>query len=456
MMSGVTDSMEPSTTDRALTLDEAVAFAVQLQQSEQFSAAAGIYRKILEVAPDRADAIHYSGVLAYQTGRAEEAVALIEKSLELEPDRADWYSNFGIVLRDQLRLEDAIAACRRATTLDPNHANAYSNLGVLLRAQGNAADAEAAYRDAIRVSPGHIDAHHNLGVLLQAVGRTREAVVCFCKVITMSPKNPHARRMLAAAHCTLGEIDKAVALYQEWVAEEPDDPIAQHMLAACTGRDVPERASDGCIEQMFDAFANSFDSRLTRLRYRAPALVAGTLAECDPDASKRLEVLDAGCGTGLCGPLLAPHARRLVGVDLSAGMLAQARERQVYDDLVKCELTSYLRDSADAFDVIVSADTLVYFGPLEQVVGAAANALRRGGQFIFTVEALNDGTSAAGYVIAHHGRYSHERQYIERLLRGAGLRPEIQPAELRIEAGEPVRGFVVRAAKPADGGVSHA
>ena len=97
-------------------------------------------------------------------------------------------------------------------------------------------------------------------------------------------------------------------------------------------------------------------------------------------------MLDAGCGTGLCGPLLAPYARRLVGVDLSEGMLALAKEKNVYDALMKSELTDYLRDHAAAFDVIVSADTLVYFGDLEDVLAAAAGALRPNGLFIFTLE----------------------------------------------------------------------
>ena len=144
------------------------------------------------------------------------------------------------------------------------------------------------------------------------------------------------------------------------------------MLAACSGRDVPARASDAFIEKTFDSFAASFDAKLAKLSYRAPALVAEMLADSDVEASKSLDVLDAGCGTGLCGPLIAPYARRLVGVDLSARMLAQARARNVYDELVKRELTAYLRDSTGAFDVIVSADTLVYFGPLEDVVAAVS------------------------------------------------------------------------------------
>ena len=412
-----------------------------LQQAEQWAAAADIYRSILEVAPDHADALHFSGVLAHQQARSDEAVALIERSLELEPRRADWYSNLGIVLQDRLRLDEAIAAYRRAIELDPAHANAHSNLGVVLRAMGEVAEAEAAYRAAIRIDPEHSDAYHNLGVLLNAEQRPREAALCFSKVITLRPKDPEARRLLALAHCTLGEVDEAVAIYEGWLEEDPESPVARHMLAACTGRDVPLRASDAYIETTFDSFAASFDSKLARLSYRAPALVAAMLSESRAD----LEVLDAGCGTGLCGPLLAPYARRLVGVDLSERMLAQARERDAYDELIRGELTTYLHGCCEAFDVIVSADTLVYFGSLEPVVSAAANALRPGGRLVFTVEELAGDT---GYRFSTSGRYQHAREYVERVLAEVGLRSEIVSAELRLEAGEPVAGFVVRGTKP--------
>jgi predicted TPR repeat methyltransferase len=415
-----------------------------------------MYRRILEVVPDCPDAVHFSGVLAHQEGRSEQAVALIERSLELDPDRADWYSNLAIVLRDRLKLDEAIAACRRAIDLDPNHANALNNVGVLLRAQGKVVEAEAAYRAAIRVNSEHSDAYTNLGILLNGQKRTREAAVCFCKVITFRPKHPEARRLLALAHCTLGEVDEAVAIFEEWLKEEPNHPIARHMIAACSGRDVPERASDGFIEQTFDSFAGSFDSKLAKLLYRAPALLAEMLADSNVEMSKTLDILDAGCGTGLCGPLVAPYARRLVGVDLSVRMMAQAETRHVYDQLIKCELTEYLRDSPAAFDVIVSADTLVYFGSLATVVAASADALRPGGRLIFTVEELIDAGSGAGYSISHHGRYSHTRQYLERVIAAASLRPEIVQAELRLEAGNPVAGLVVRATKPDGPALSHA
>ena len=444
---------QSSSNDRDLTLDEALSIALVLQQADQWAAAADLYRSILEVAPEHADALHFSGVLAHQQGRSDEAVKLIERSLEHEAERADWHSNLGIVLQEQLRLDEAIAAYRRAIDLDPSHANAHSNLGVVLRAKGEPAEAEAAYRAAIRIDPDHVDAYHNLGVLLSAERRPREAALCFSKVITLRPKHPEARRLLGLAHCTLGEVDQAVEIYEEWLKEDPDNPIARHMLAACSGCEVPTRASDAFIETTFDSFAASFDSRLARLLYRAPTLIVEMAKRSDGDAAKRLDVLDVGCGTGLCGPLVAPYARRLVGVDLSGRMLARARERKVYDELVKGELTAYLAGCNEAFDLVVSADTLVYFGPLNVVVSAAAQALRPHGRLIFTVEELVGEGHDAGYSLGTSGRYRHSNAYLEGALEDAGLRSEIVPAELRLEGGEPVAGLVVLGTKPAATGV---
>jgi predicted TPR repeat methyltransferase len=424
-----------------------VAVALALQQAEQWAAAEDIYRTVLEAAPNHADALHFSGVLAHQRGRTEDAVALIERSLELQPERADWYSNLGIVQQERLRLDDAIAAYRRAIALDPGHANAHSNLGVVLRAKGEPAEAEKAYRAAIRIDAEHSDAYHNLGVLLNAQARPREAALCFSKVITLRPKDSEARRLLALAHCTLGEVEKAVEIFEEWLEDDPADPVARHMLAACSGRHVPPRASDAFIEKTFDSFAASFDSKLAKLSYRAPALIAEMLKRSGADASKSLEVLDAGCGTGLCGPLLAPYARRLVGVDLSERMLVQARERNVYDELVKGELTGYLAGCNEAFDVIVSADTLVYFGPLDRVVAASERALRPGGRLIFTAEELPGAQSDAGYSLGTSGRYRHAPEYVQSVLAETALRPEIVSAELRLEAGEPVAGLVAQGTK---------
>jgi predicted TPR repeat methyltransferase len=436
---------QPETAVREVTLSEAMAIGVNLQKHGKLAEAAQVYRQVLEAAPGHPDALHFSGVLAHQEGRSDEAVTLIEQSLAADPEQADCHSNLGIVHRDCGRLDRAVESYRRAIAINPRHANAYNDLGIVLRAQGRVEEAEQAYRTAIEIVPEHIGAYHNLGTLLAGIGRTKEAVVCYCKVTTLSANQPETRRLLAMAHCTLGETEKAVEIFRQWVAEEPNHPIARHMLAACSGEAVPGRASDAFVETLFDAFASSFDSKLAALSYRAPSIVGAMVTDSGFEPAKTLAVLDAGCGTGLCGPLVAPYARTLTGVDLSARMLAQAKEKGVYDDLVKAELSAFLAAHPAEYDLIVSADTLVYFGDLSGVFHAAEAALLPGGLFIFTVEAQDDAEAEPGYVLHNHGRYGHARGYVERELAAAGFSFEIVNAELRMEAGEPVAGLAVRA-----------
>ena len=94
-------------------------------------------------------------------------------------------------------------------------------------------------------------------------------------------------------------------------------------------------------------------------------------------------------------------------------MLGKARQRQVYDHLIEGELTAYLEGLAECYDLIVSADTLVYFGDLQPVLMAAARALRPGGILVFTLEKAGSGDRAGeGFALQYHGRYCHAEEYV--------------------------------------------
>jgi len=135
-------------------------------------------------------------------------------------------------------------------------------------------------------------------------------------------------------------------------------------------------------------------------------------------------------------------SKELVGVDLSPKMIEQARRHQLYDDLQAVELVEYMRRVHSRFDLIVSADTLVYFGDLSEVLDAAAAALRSHGIFAFSLEDL-ESDAERGYQLNGSGRYSHRRDYVTETAKKAGLVVvAIQPAVLRFELQRPVHGLV--------------
>lgn len=148
----------------------------------------------------------------------------------------------------------------------------------------------------------------------------------------------------------------------------------------------------------------------------------------------------------MCADFLRRRAQRLVGVDLSAGMLARARARKAYDELIEDELASWLAGRSQEFDLIVSADTLCYFGALEQALTGAAGALRGGGRLVFTVERADQ--AVTDYHLDATGRYSHAEHYVRKALAAAGLDSiAVEHVVLRRERGQDVQGLLASARK---------
>lgn len=432
-----------------MTLDEALAYALRLQQDGRVEGAAQLYTRILEKAPAHVDALHFLGVARFQLGDGEAAVDLIRRAIELKPDFAGASNNLGNILRHLGRLTEAAEAYRRVIELEPENADALNNLGALLRAEGKPAAAEQLLRRVLELAPQHADALHNLGNVLVELKRDEEAADVYSQAIMLRPYDAENHLRLAMALYGLQREQEVLKVYERWLEIEPDSVEAQHMMAAATGQAVPERASDAYVRRTFDRFAERFDTVLMHLDYRAPQLLTKLMRKVVGAPSGHLDILDAGCGTGLCGVLVKPWAQRLTGVDLSPKMIERARLREVYDHLVVDEITAYLSQHIGAYDMVISADTLCYFGDLLAVVSAAAASLRPGGWLGFTVEKAAADDAPDGYRLQFHGRYSHTEPYVHDVLARAGLEPVgIENAVLRFERQAPVPGLVVSAVKP--------
>jgi predicted TPR repeat methyltransferase len=416
--------------------------AVAALREDDLASAETLLARVLATDRNQADALHFLGVLRHRQGNAAEAEALVRRALACAPRSAGIHTNLGNVLYETGRISDGVASYRTALEIEPESSQTWSNLGTALHGQGNLAESRFAWEQAVRFDPDNADAWCGLSRTLIELGQINEGLIANSRAIALVPRHLLAREEVIRALVLLDRRADAERLYREWLAEDPENPIARHQLAAVMQGDAPSRASDAYVQTVFDSYAPQFDSKLAGLGYQAPRLVAEALAARLGAAAADLDIADLGCGTGLCGSLLRPWARRLVGCDLSTGMLVRARQRQCYEALFKVELECFLRNEARQFDVLVSADTLCYFGSLDRVCSAAASALRDEGCFIFTVEALAG--DEAPWNLQTTGRYAHARSHLTDALRAAGFATVgVEAAVLRQEAGLPVQGWVV-------------
>lgn len=212
------------------------------------------------------------------------------------------------------------------------------------------------------------------------------------------------------------------------------------MLAALGAAPVPARAPADYIAPFFDSYADIFERILVdHLDYRAPERVAEAL-KLATGARGGLTVLDIGCGTGLAGIAVRARCARLVGVDLSAQMLAKARARGLYDALHVAAITEVpdLPRETD-YDAVIAADVFVYVGDLAPELAAIRQVLRPGGTMIFTTERWDTPPPGASWRLARNGRYVHARDHLRTLAEAAGFSVvEAGPTTLRNEYGKPV------------------
>ncbi|MEM9220871.1 MAG: tetratricopeptide repeat protein [Pseudomonadota bacterium] len=431
--------------DVVVSPEEAIKLAIGLHQQGAFDKAEYIYQRIIDHDPEQVDALQFLGVLRFTQGRLEEALDLLEKARALAPDDPGLMLNYGNVLLEAGRGDEVVDIYRRVLEIVPKDAGAWNNMGVLLRALGRTTLAEEAFRKSIEIDPDKAGPWHNLGNLLLSTGRVKESIDAALRSVTLLPESKVGRKLLGIAYAYLGETEKAKEVFRNWLDESPGDPTAVHHLAALEGR-APDRASDEYVEHVFDSFATSFDARLESLEYRAPQVVHEALAK-HVSADAPVAVLDVGCGTGLCGPLVRPLASRLVGIDLSAKMMERAKKRHAYDALEKAEFISYLRDLEGTYGAIIAADALCYVGKMEDFSKFSLTALDPGGVLIATFEADQDGEDVA---LQHTGRYTHGDDYLRNTFKAAGFVDVTCSSELlRYEQGDPVNGWLLTAKRPA-------
>jgi predicted TPR repeat methyltransferase len=266
-------------------------------------------------------------------------------------------------------------------------------------------------RDAVMLAPGWAAGWFRLGEMLAEAARPAEAAEAWREALRLDPAD------------RLGATLKLAA--------------AGHVA----GINAPPAAF---VEALFDQYAADFDAALVeRLAYRVPELLAAALERAAPAGFTH--AVDLGCGTGLMAERIAGRASFIEGVDISAEMLRRAGTKGLYGKLTHADLTGF--DMPRGADLVTAADVFMYVGALDTLFARIAASLPPGGVFAFSTEA-HEGPEA--FVLRESRRYAHSQPYLRRLLAAGGLDVvSFEEATIRMDRGEPLKGYVVVALRAA-------
>ena len=349
---------------------------------------------------EQARALFLSGNAHAEAGRVDEAAADYEAALALVPGRPSLLGNLGLMRFHQQRWADAADLLAQVPAQDP--ALSLTRAIALLRLN-RLDEALAALDQTLALDDRVAEAWSQRGHLMRETGHLQEAARCYRQALDCGAHEALHRYYLAA------------------VSDVTDPPAPPEVYA----------------QALFDDYADDFQDHLVHtLRYTAHETLLRPLL----DAGRRFgRVLDLGCGTGLCGRLIAPIADAVEGVDASHAMVERARASGAYRGVVHGDLLGFLRASNVPADLIVAADVFIYVGPLDAVFAAVAARLASGGRFAFSVERADPGRDLQ---LRPSLRYAHSREQIERLAAAHGFAVQaIEAGPIREEQGRPVMGW---------------
>lgn len=407
------------------------------------------YQEALRLKSSYPEAQNNLGTLLYRIGKYEEAAMHFQKAIRMDPHAIDTHYNLALTYIQLDRLLDASAHFQEVLKIRSDHLGALHNLGITLCALKHYEQAKPLLTQVIQREPTNTDALFHLGVIYSASAQANEAKTCYEKVLEIDPLHGNSHHNLATIYLHLNQFDKALFHYQEALRLQPFNKTAKHMIDALMGKTLSEGAPYEYTRALFDQYAYNYDEHVkNRLKYQVPFLLRAAIAPFAKNLVSPWQVLDLGCGTGLCAPLFADIAGKLYGVDVSGNMIDVARQNGGYYKLYVMDIMTYLERHSSEFDLIISADVFVYFGNLENVFAACLRALKANGFFCFSIENLTAEEITAkpqypDYQLRKTGRYAHSVQYVHRLSDLYHFTIEVQKQDtIRYQEDDPVIGNI--------------
>ena len=374
------------------------------------------YQTAIAKQPDYPDAYYNLGLTLLKQNQWDDAIVIYTKLLALVPEHFAARFHLGCAFMQQEKLNEAIQEFLQVEQAHPNHFETQANLATAYLKSGELSEARTHYAKALELSPNDTQILFNLGVINMQQGFTDRAIQYYQRAVKINPDLFAAHNNLGVAFLGRQHVGYALQHFQEALRLQPNNKTLDYTVKMLCANERLLTAPPDYITSLFDAYADHYEPHLLKaLDYKVHELLHQAAVNI---IGNDLDILDLGCGTGLCGVQFKPHAKTLTGVDLSQNMLDIAAQKNSYDALIHSDLTAFLSDKKSAYDVVLAGDTLVYIGDLETIFASVHKALRAHGFFIFNTEIEENST----YKMNQSGRFSHQKDYLDNLPKKTTLR----------------------------------
>ena len=205
-----------------------LAQASALQRQGQIVEAEHLYRAVLAIAPDNADALHSMGNLKLARGEPGEALRLIGAAMAARAPTPRILFDLGLAFNALNQHQKALDSFDLAIQLQPDFFEAHGNRGAMLAALGRHGDAIESYRKALAIRPDFADAHCNLGSTLTQLQRYDEALASLDRALALRADYPDALYNRGNALKPLQRYEEALASYDRAIALQPNHADAHN------------------------------------------------------------------------------------------------------------------------------------------------------------------------------------------------------------------------------------
>lgn len=217
--------------DMLADISDLISQGVAAQRRREHEVARALYQRVLDMAPEQPDALHFMGAVLAETGDLRGGIALMQRSAELMPNNALAFTNLAVLQSRAKQWGAALLSAERAIVINPALPAALKARGDALKALRRFGEAIASYEQALRLSPDGIDILVNLGSLLTERGWPERGKAHLDTALRVSPTNEAALINRALAFKLMGRLDEAIGDLTRCLEINPESPDALCSLA---------------------------------------------------------------------------------------------------------------------------------------------------------------------------------------------------------------------------------